>query len=109
MTGRDCWKSSPRCEGKVLADGNNCKVLEFWKILLLCFCLCVQTAMAFGVLAILGPERSQSPEIAKLLGSKVSEGFKRMVADIWAVSTCSWNQKMEMLGSLELFGCHREA
>ena len=84
-------------------------VQSFGRSLLLCFCLCVQTAMAFGVLAILGPERSQSPEVAQLFGSKVSDGFNRTVADIWAVSTCSWNQKMEMLGSLELFGCHREA
>ena len=92
-------------------------IARFWKImedlyyiLLLCFCLCKNSYGIWGlVLAILGPERSQSPEVAKLLGSKVSQGFKRMVADIWAVSTCSWNQKMEMLGSLELFGCHREA
>jgi hypothetical protein len=46
-----------------------------WKIFIIfyyCVFACVKTAMAFGVLAILGPERSQSPEVAKLLGSKVS-------------------------------------
>ena len=81
MTGRDCWKSSPRCEGKGLTEGNTCKLFDKWcgrSLLqyLQCFCLRVQTAMAFWVLAIQGPEPSQSPEVAFFFRSKGSDGLK---------------------------------